>query len=246
MKGWIFNLVCPGNAVSASHKGLLLLKNVTNSRKLGFDDVCQEKHVSIAYNNEANNFVLSNTTGEMVKYPAQPFVSFVNIAYEWEIQATFFESNNIKPQWHNANWTWGTLNEIKGQWSGAVGMIQRDEADYAICCFGGTYARSKVAAFSYTDYFPQHWLTRYPLELSPTWNLLGLFTKEYSSQMSFLRKQYRGLIRSSPGFGLSTPWGQKAENNPKRGDPPALGGGQGRDFIMIFFFYIQGSSLHCF
>ena len=119
MKGWIFNLVCPGNAVSASHKGLLLLKNVTNSRKLGFDDVCQEKHVSIAYNNEANNFVLSNTTGEMVKYPAQPFVSFVNIAYEWEIQATFFESNNIKPQWHNANWTWGTLNETTGLADGA-------------------------------------------------------------------------------------------------------------------------------
>ena len=186
MKGWIFNLVCPGNAVSASHKGLLLLKNVTNSRKLGFDDVCQEKHVSIAYNNEANNFVLSNTTGEMVKYPAQPFVSFVNIAYEWEIQATFFESNNIKPHWLNANYTWGSLNETTGQWSGALGMIQRDEADYAIYGFGHTYARSKVAVLSLVDCSPRYWLTRYPKELSPTWNLFGLFTKGYISQMSFL------------------------------------------------------------
>ena len=96
---------------------------------------------------------------------------------EWETQKAFFETNNIKPIWLNANYTWGTLNYTTGQWSGAVGMIQRDEADYAIWGFSGTYARSKVAAFSQTNYKPLYWLTRYPLELPPTWNLLGLFTK---------------------------------------------------------------------
>ena len=123
----------------------------------------------------------------MVEYPEPPHMSYWNVAWEWEIQEAFFETNNIQPTWLNCYYTWGTLNYTTGQWSGAVGMIQRDEADYAIFGFAGTYGRSKVAAFSPgINYVPQHWLTRYPLELPPTWNLLGLFTKEYISQMSFL------------------------------------------------------------
>ena len=178
VKGWIFNLVCPGHAVSKSHEGLLLLKNGTVNRNLGFDDACGEKHVIVAYNNEWLAFEVSNITGEMVEYQKKIVVSNGNIAHEWEIQAAFFASYNIKPQFVNANYTWGSLNETTGQWSGAVGMIQRDEADYAIFDFAGTYTRSKVATFTPgITFLPQHWLTRYPQELSPTWNLLGLFTK---------------------------------------------------------------------
>ena len=47
-KGLIFNLVCPGNAMSVSHKRQLLLKNATVNRNLGFDDICNEKQVFIA------------------------------------------------------------------------------------------------------------------------------------------------------------------------------------------------------
>ena len=36
-KGWISNLVCPGNTMSVSHKGLLLLKNATVNMNLSFD-----------------------------------------------------------------------------------------------------------------------------------------------------------------------------------------------------------------
>ena len=173
--------------MSVTHKQMLLLKNATVNWNLGFDNVCKEKHVIVAYNNEVRFFEVSNITGEMVEYPVTPYVSYARMAYEYEIQAAFFETNNIKPTWLNANYTWGTLNYTTGQWSGAVGMIQRDEADYALYGFAGTYARSKVAAFSPgIEYQPFHWLTRYPLELPPTWNLLGLFTKGYISQMSFL------------------------------------------------------------
>ena len=168
--------------MSVSHERLLLLKNATVNRNLGFDDVCKEKQVHVAYNNEPGIFEVSNITGEMVEYPVQPYMKYYSIALEWEIQAAFFETNNIEPMWLNANYTWGTVNYTTGQWTGAVGMIQRNEADYAICCFSGTYARSKVATFSPgIDYNPKHWLTRYPLELPPTWNLLGLFTKGYIS-----------------------------------------------------------------
>ena len=172
--------------MSVSHEKLLLLKNATVNRNLGFNDVCKEKHVFVAYNNEPQTFEVSNITGEMVEYPVQPVVSYYNAAYEWEIQAAFFETNSIEPIWLNANYTWGWFDNVTDQWTGACGMIQRDEVDYAIFGFSGTYGRSTVAAFSPgIAYLPFHWLTRYPQKLSPTWNLLGLFTKGYISQMSF-------------------------------------------------------------
>ena len=184
-KGWVFDLVCPGNSMSRSHERLLMLKNATVNRNLGFNDLCKDKHVSVAYNNAPMEFEVSNT-GEMVEYPVQPVMGYWPVAWEWEIQAAFFKYNNITPQWLNANYSWGWLNETTGQWSGAVGMIQRDEADYAIFGFGGSYPRSKVASFSPGNMFtPYYWLTRYPLELSPTWNLLRLFTKAKKSQPDF-------------------------------------------------------------
>ena len=182
VKGWIFNLVCQGNAKSVSHEKLLLLKNASVNRNLGFDDICKEKHVYVAYNNDPGWFEVSNITGKMVEYPVAPYLSYVNVAKEWETQAAFFKYNNIRPQWINANFTWGTLNYTTGQWSGAVGLIQRDEADYAIFGFANTITRSKVAALSLTHYIPLHWLTRYPLQLSPTWSLLELFTPVYNSR----------------------------------------------------------------
>ena len=172
-----------------------MLKNVSVNWNLGFQDVCKKKQVIIAYNNDPNIFWVWLgdmfewvNKFQMVKYQLKPFMRYGSMARQWEIQTAFFENNNIEPKWINANYNWGTLNYTTGQWSGAVGMIQRDEADYAICCFTGTYGRSKVAAFSPgIDYLPLHWLTRYPLELPPTWNLLGLFTKGYISQMRFLK-----------------------------------------------------------
>ena len=164
--------------MSVTHDRLLLLKNASVIRNLGFDDVCNEKYVYVAYNNEPTVFEVNNITGEMVRYPVRPVVKYFSVAYEWEIQALFFATYNIKPIWINSNYTWGTLNYTTGQWSGAVGLIQRHEADYAICCFSVTHPRSKVAAFSSgIDFMPKHWLTRHPLELTPMWNLLGLFTK---------------------------------------------------------------------
>ena len=182
VNGWIFNLVCPGNAMSVTHEGLLLLKIAKVNRNLGFDDVCVEKHVYVAYNNDWGYFEVSNITGEMVKYQVMPMVAQNAVSWEWEIQAAFFKYNNIIPHWINCNFTWGWIDNTTNQWTGAVGLIERDEVDYAICCFAGTHGRIKVAAFSPgIQYLPYHWLTRYPLELPPTWNLLRLFTKELKS-----------------------------------------------------------------
>ena len=56
INGWIFSLVCPGNAMSVSHEGLLLLRSATVNRDSGFGDVCKEKQVDVAYNNAFRQF----------------------------------------------------------------------------------------------------------------------------------------------------------------------------------------------
>ena len=169
---------------------LLLLKNATVNRNLGFEDVCKEKYVYVAYNHEVGIFEVSNITGKMLETPAvNPYVQYWPMAYDWEIQKAFFETYNIKPRWLNANYTWGWLDNVTNTWTGACGMIERDEVDYAIFGFAFTHGRSTVAAFSPgTDYMPFHWLTRYPQRLSPTWNLFGLFTKgiQFTNELSKL------------------------------------------------------------
>ena len=182
--GWFFKCVCPGFAFSAIHERLLLMRNASVNNNLGFDDVCKEKTVIVAYNNDGGLFEVSNITGKMVEYPPNNIVRMTNIAYEYEVQKAFFQHNNVKPNWINCNFTWGWFDNETNQWTGAVGVVERDEADYAMWAFGGTYGRSLVTVFSSPmTYLPYHWLTRYPNELSPTWNLIGLFTKGYKSQI---------------------------------------------------------------
>ena len=77
--------------MSVSHERLLLLKNTTVNWNLGFNDMCKEKHVYVAYNNEPEMFEVSNITGEMVEYPVLPYMKYFNLAYEWEVQAAFFK-----------------------------------------------------------------------------------------------------------------------------------------------------------
>ena len=50
----------------------------------------------------------------------------------------FFKTNNIKPLWLNANFSWGWYDNVTDTWTGACGMIERDEVDYAIFAFKGT------------------------------------------------------------------------------------------------------------
>lgn len=146
VKAWSFRFVCPGIAMSVSHDRLLLLKTATVNKNLKFDSVCQEKQVFIAYKNQPYVFEVSKT-GQLVEYPVRPYLGFLSIAWDWEIEAAFFEQNNIKPQFIFCN-TWGILNSTTGQWTAAVGMVQRDEVDYATCCFAVTHSRSKVADYT--------------------------------------------------------------------------------------------------
>ena len=171
--------------MSVSHERLLLLKSATVNWNLGFDTVCRDKHVYAAYQELWGTFEVDDE-GEIVTVEDDPkIVGFYNMAYEWEIQLAFLESYSITPHWINANYTWGSLNETTGQWSGGVGYIQRDEADYTLWSYSYTHARSKVVSFSPAmNHQPRYWLSRFPNEVAPTWNLLGLFTKGHDLQIS--------------------------------------------------------------
>ena len=183
-KGWIFDLVCPSYALNIPHKRLLLLKNATVNWNLGFDNICKEKKVSIAYNNFPNFFSTywdyenNRQMEEMVEFPVKIIVPDAphNIAHKWEIQKAFFESNNIRPIWH---WAGGRMNYTSSQWSGPIGLIQRDEVDYAVNTFiCDRYAGIHLIPCSQGDHFtPYYIFTRYPKAFPPTWNLTGLFTK---------------------------------------------------------------------
>ena len=101
-QGWIFDLVCPGNVKSAYHKRLLLLKGETVNWNLGFEDICKERHVRIAYNNHPQHFEISDQSGEMVKLrdiPSQAFpsVGFYVVSKQWKIQESFFKTYNVIP-----------------------------------------------------------------------------------------------------------------------------------------------------
>ena len=178
MKGWVFKLVCPGYAKSISHDRILMLKNATVNRNLGFDSVCNEQYVDIAYIHVGCP-VFSVIDGTLERCPLDITTGFFSVAGEWEIQVAFFESNNIEPNWHDCNKDYGRKNATTGLWSGAMGKILSGEADYALQGFGGSYSRIQVADFSPGIFFsPLYWLTRYPLPIPPTWNLIRLFTKE--------------------------------------------------------------------
>ncbi len=170
--------------MSTLHDRLFLLKNETVNRNLGFDDVCKEKHAKIIFYssrkfiNITERLPDNHRYGDIIKYPLDPTLKPVkNVADYWELEDMFLKINNVKPEW-----IWirsnnkGILNETTGQWSGAVGLIQRDEADYAVKNYFPSYTMGKVAVLTPSWYYPLHWVTCRK-KVSPMWNLLGLFTK---------------------------------------------------------------------
>ena len=197
--------------MSTFHERLLLLKNATVNRNLGFDDVCKEKHAKIVYHNRVEvgsrgrKFVPDTNRlrnyGDIIKYPLNPRLKTIgNVAAYWELEDMFLKINKIKPEWIKIDYhynfkqynltkqltehDYSLLNETTGQWSGAVGLIQRDQADYAVKNHIPSYNMSKVAVPSPTLYAPLHWVTN-RREVSPIWNLFGLFTKVLLSLKCF-------------------------------------------------------------
>ena len=63
----------------------------------------------------------------MVKYPLDPTTGYSLISKDWEILDSFFMMNNIIPIWIFCNQTWGWYDEELGNWTGASGMVRKNE-----------------------------------------------------------------------------------------------------------------------
>jgi len=153
--------------MSIYHERLLLLKNATVNRNLGFNVVCNERHVNIAYWEDDQEFDLNEITGQMVKtgrFKSYPIIGYGEyLSWPWEVQEAFFQQNNIQPHWFNAS-IQASFTKTTG-YTGYLGMIERDEVDYAVVPSVNTAGKNNYFAPSAPYHFASdYFFTRYPLK----------------------------------------------------------------------------------
>ena len=118
-----FVMTCPGMSHSSTFTLHMRDNGEVDDGKV-WGDLCREKRVNIAYNNDPGYFEVDDGTGEMVKYPVRPVNGEMSIIpYDWEILHSFFSNHDIVPVWINCYFTWGSYDEESGKWTGAVGKV---------------------------------------------------------------------------------------------------------------------------
>ena len=102
-----FVMTCPGMSHSSTFTLHMRDNGEVDDGKV-WGDLCREKRVNIAYNNDPGYFEVDDGTGEMVKYPVRPVNGEMSIIpYDWEILDSFFINHDIVPVWINCYSTWG-------------------------------------------------------------------------------------------------------------------------------------------
>ena len=118
-----FVMTCPGMSHSSTFTLHMRDSGEVDDGKV-WGDLCREKRVNIAYNNDPGYFELDDETKEMVKYPGIDGLDGA-ISHDWQILDSFFNINHIVPLWTNCHYTWGWYDEEAGKWTGAVGKVRR-------------------------------------------------------------------------------------------------------------------------
>ena len=99
--------------------------SVTNNVR--YLDICTEKFViNVAYNNDPfRSFKIANNSlvPFKPKYNGNRVGIVSNIPYDFQILSKLFENNNIIVNWINCNYTWGSIDQETGNWSGLVGQV---------------------------------------------------------------------------------------------------------------------------
>ena len=148
----------------------------------GFTELCQKRHVHIAYSAENDQIAINGKTGRIEESPSDHELGFSRISLPWEILKSFVENNNITPHWVGVGWNIGSLNRSTGKWSGGLGMIQNDKIDILSVDVFDSFDSTLIAKTGHYSppirHLKFHWFTRWPQVLSPTWNLLYLFPEE--------------------------------------------------------------------
>ena len=92
-------MMCPGNSRSKIYEELLMLNDGTVNWDVPYDDLCSEKHVNVAYNQEDGVFELDNATAAMVQFPLRVTTGRTSIPWEYEISTDFYKWNNVIPRY---------------------------------------------------------------------------------------------------------------------------------------------------
>ena len=112
----IFKFQCSGN--SSHFHTMLLTKDGKVNR--GIDEVCTDKFVRVAFNQDPGKFEVNTETNALIEYP----VKAGEYAWPWEILSSFLSNNKLTPIFKDCNKTWGSLDEDTGLWNGAVAMVK--------------------------------------------------------------------------------------------------------------------------
>ena len=162
--------MCPGNAKSLTHEKLLMLKNATVNQNMDFNELCQP-HVYIGLGLYQGQFSFEWDWEQwkwiMEEYPPiEVSNEYSRRSWDWEIQSSFFKSNNIIPHWID---DYSHLGFLK--------MLLNNTVDYCpVPQTVNTVALNVLAdASSVISNDPYHWVSRKPDALPLTWNLLYLF-----------------------------------------------------------------------
>ena len=124
-----FVMTCPGMSHSSTFTLHMRDSGEVDDGKV-WGDLCREKKMTIAYNNDWFSFEFNEDTGEMVKYDHRLWRidEDQNIPHYWEILETFFTDHHItNVSWTNCNLTWGRYDQELGRWTGAVGEVSSTE-----------------------------------------------------------------------------------------------------------------------
>ena len=180
--GAIIEFNCQGEAGDRGRKGevawhkLVYRDGKINKRKI---EVCQQRHVRIAHNNERNAFewynttvtigddgvILDNMTGMMMhgsgsgEYDLTP----LGVAYTYEQYASFFTYWNLSTSWHNCNFTWGWKDGNTSLWNGALGEVSRKRKENQPIVKKGDFIIHLILTFTFSACLRQgrHWPHRF-------------------------------------------------------------------------------------
>ena len=133
-----FVMTCPGMSHSSTFTLHMRDNGEVDDGKV-WGDLCREKRVNIAYNDDPDWFAVDKKTGRMGndwdakgrlvrKSVDLRRIDELFIPWNWEILESFFKHNDVVPVWEDCDFTWGSYDEELGRWTGAVGKVRRSKA----------------------------------------------------------------------------------------------------------------------
>ena len=107
---------------------------------LRYQETCGKNQIKVKANVAWTKWtVFDVTNNSMTKFSPIPVlhkssttISFT-LPYDWEILDSFFQEQNIIPNWIDTNGMVGIVNKTTGKWIGAVGKVSKIIMSSRVC-----------------------------------------------------------------------------------------------------------------